>query len=102
MANPLWKAGMKPVNPLGRPKNSVTTPAGMLERFVKRHITPNKLKVLFDKLTANQQADFLIQTMPYIMAKKMPDSISSNEVDELYEKLERAINDKNNQNEKFG
>ena len=96
MSNPLWKVGMKPQNPLGRPKHSVTTPAGMLERFVKRHITPNKLKVLFDKLTPNGQADFLIQTMPYIMAKKMPDSISASDVDELYAKLEAAINDNDN------
>ncbi len=38
MGNPLWKAGMKAVNPEGRPKRSVRTPQAMLERFIKGNV----------------------------------------------------------------
>lgn len=78
----------------GRPKYSVRTPQGMIERFLKRNISPTKLQKLFNQLSASQQADFLIQVMPYIVAKKAPDSISASEVDRLYEKLEQTINEK--------
>ena len=78
----------------GRPKYSVRTPQGMIERFLKRNISPTNLQKLFDKLTVSQQAEFIIQVMPYIVAKKTPDSISASEVDKLYEKLEQTLNGK--------
>lgn len=79
----------------GRPKYSSNTPAKMIERFLKRNISPTRLQKMFNKLTNTQQVDMLILMLPYVVAKKQPDSISASEIDELYEKLENEIN-KNN------
>jgi hypothetical protein len=96
--NPLWKAGMTPVNPAGRPKHSIRTASGMLERFIIRNISPQALKKLFGKLSPNEQANFLLQCLPYIMSKKSTESLSAEDIDALYEKVTEAM--KNNTYEK--
>ncbi len=92
MANPLWKAGMSPVNPLGRPKSSVRTVKGMVERFIKRNITPNKLQRMFNVLSEKEKLNMLTELMPYVAAKQSSvDGLSSADVDQLYEQLMKAI-----------
>ncbi len=96
MANPLFKVGeTNPYPNAGAPRKSIRTAAGMLDCFIKRNISPQQLKKLFDKLTAKEQADFLLQSFPYIMAKKSNDVLNASDIDTLYEKVMQAINNSN-------
>lgn len=93
MANPLWKAGMKAQNPHGRPRHSVTTVKGMVERFVKRNITPNKLQKMFDGLNELQKLNMLTELLPYVASKQSAtDGLSSAEIDKLYAEIMEAVN----------
>lgn len=96
MANPKWILGGKSPNPEGsrlRKKHSSRTVKGMVERFVKKNITPNKLQRMYDKLTENQRLEMLLQLLPYTIAKVQPDSISKDEVEEIFERIEQKINE---------
>lgn len=93
MENTLFNADKEQPVKRGRPKYSVLEPKGMLLRFVKRNISPNKLQDLYSRLTPWQKADFLKEVLPYILSKKQPDSISADEIDLLYSRLEQAVND---------
>ncbi len=96
MSNPLWKAGMTAVNPAGRPKHSVTTVKGMVERFIKRNITPNKLQKMFNVLNEKEKLNMLTELLPYVSAKETSvNNMSSADVDRLYNELMTAINNKN-------
>ena len=94
MANPLWKVGMEAPNKHGRPKASARSIKGMIERFVRRYISPNRLSRIFDELCASQQADLLMQMLPFVIPKQSPDSISPEEVERLHQMLESAIKEK--------
>lgn len=97
MANPLWKAGMAPVNPAGRPKRSVTTVKGMVERFVIRNITPNKLQKMFNVLSEKDKLNMLTELLPYVAAKQSSvDGMSNADVDRLYNDLMAAIENQQN------
>lgn len=92
--NPLWKVGTSG-NPHGRPKlkNSVRSIKGMVERFVKRNITPNRLQKMYDALTENQKLEMLTMLLPYVMAKpaSTADTLTPEEIDALYAKLELKL-----------
>lgn len=90
MANPLWKAGVSG-NPAGRMKGSVRTVKGMVERFVKKNITPNRMQIMYDQLTSTQKLEMLMQLLPYVMPKAQADSLSQAEIDAIYQKLEKQI-----------
>ena len=79
MANPQWQPGGKSPNPKGRSKmkHSARTVKGMVERFIKRNITPNKLQALYDGLSANNKLNLLIELLPYCAAKQSALSIES-------------------------
>ena len=96
MANPLWHTGMKAVNPAGRPKHSVRTVKGMVERFVKRNITPNKLQKMFNELTEKDKFNMLTELLPYVAAKQGGvDGMSEADVNKLYDQLMTAIENRN-------
>jgi hypothetical protein len=96
MASPLWIPG-KSANPSGRPKHSVRTVKGMVERFVKRNITPNKLQKMFDALTDTQKLDMLTELLPYVAPKMgTTDGLSATDIDTLYDNLMKAIEGKTN------
>ena len=80
-------------NPSGRPKHSVRTVRGMVERFVKRNITPTRLTKIFNQLSAKDQAELLLQLLPYSLAKVSPEAISQEEIEQLYSKLEQRVKD---------
>lgn len=92
MANPAWEKGCKSANPAGRPKNSVRTVKGMVERFVKRNITPNRLQKMFDGLTDLQKLNMLTELLPYVAPKQTAEGISGEEIDKLYEKIQQLQN----------
>ncbi len=93
MANPLFKVGeTNPYPNAGAPRKSIRTAAGMLTAFITRSISSQQLKKLFDKLTAKEQADFLLQSFPYIMAKKSNDVLNASDIDAAYNKLMDALN----------
>ncbi len=97
MANPLFKVGeTNPYPNAGAPRKSIRTAAGMLDNFIRRNISPQQLKKLFDKLTSKEQADFLLQSFPYIMAKKSNDVLNASDINEAYDKLMEAINKQSN------
>ncbi|MBL7739365.1 MAG: hypothetical protein JNK14_09100 [Chitinophagaceae bacterium] len=96
MANPNWKKGSVSPNPEGRRKmkNSARTVKGMVERFIKRNITPNKLQALYDGLPAKDKLTFLIEILPYCAPKQSALAVegrfaelSDNDLDKLYNKV---------------
>ncbi len=97
MANPLFKVGeTNPYPNAGAPRKSVRTAAGMLDSFIKRNISPQALKKLFNHLTPTQQADFLLKSFPYIMAPKSNEALTAHDIDLAYSKLMEAINKQSN------
>ena len=86
----MWAVGMESANPKGRPGNrqSSRTVRGMVERFVKRNISPNRLAKIFNQLSPKEQADMLLQLLPFTIGRKAADSISEEEASKLYEMLE--------------
>lgn len=93
MGNPLWVPGGKSPNPEGGRRRSIRTPKSMIQAFIKRHISPRELKKLYDKLTEKEKMNALLELLPYVIAKQQPDSLSSAEIDELYEKLQKTVAD---------
>ncbi len=93
MANPGMVKGMIPLNSSGRPKNSVRSIKGMLERFVRRNASPRQLQKMYDKLTENQKLEMITQIFPYVIGKIQPDSISEADIELLYSKLEQTVKD---------
>ncbi len=95
MANPLWKAGMESANKAGRPKHSVKTVKGLVERFVLRNITPNKLQKMFNSLTEKDKLNMLTELLPYVAPKQAStDGLSASDIDTMYDKLMQAIENK--------
>ena len=97
MANPGLVKGMTPLNPGGRPKNSARSIKGMLERFVRRNASPRQLQKMYDKLTENQKLEMLTQILPYVAPRLAPNSLTTDEINQLYEKVEAAIKSKANE-----
>lgn len=95
-----WKKGDPSPNPAGRMKmrNSARTVKGMIERFVKRNITPNKLQTLYDGLTANNKLQFLLELLPYFTAKQSSlsihttfDQLNDADLNKLYDQVMGTI-----------
>lgn len=87
----LYVAG-KSGNPSGRPKHSVKTVRGMVERFIKRNMTPTKLQRMFATLSEKDRLEMLMQLLPYALAKQSPDSLTKEEIDRLYESIKNELN----------
>ena len=75
-------------------KSSARTVKGMVERFIKRNITPNKLQAMYDGLKTKEKLEFLIELLPYCAAKQSALSIDSRfaelsdtDIDKLYGKI---------------
>jgi hypothetical protein len=86
----MWAVG-KSGNPTGRPRHSVRTVKGMVERFIQKNITPNKMQKMYDSLTSSQQLEMLTTLLPYIIPKQSTESLSTDQIDELYEKITQAL-----------
>lgn len=102
--NPMWIAGGKSPNPEGsrvRNKHSARTTKGMVQRFINRNITPRKLQSLYDGLTSLQKVDLLSQLLPYVLPKQSPESVSEQEINEAYERLEKTLKDVQEQQRKI-
>ena len=99
MANPHWQKGMKSANPEGRRKQqSVRSVKGMLERFIKRNLSPQKLQRLYNDLSAKEKLAFLGETLPYILPKLAQGSmditfenLSDKDLDNLYSQTMSGI-----------
>ena len=90
--NPLFKIGAaNPYEGAGRPKHSVRTVKGMVERFIKRNITPNKLQKMFNALTEKDKLNMLLELLPYTAPKQTTTGLSGEDVDQLYNRLMEAI-----------
>src|SRR5690242_401445 len=72
-----WKKGDPSTNPAGRKKmkHSARTVKGMVERFIKRNITPNKLQAMYDGLEAKDKLTVLMELLPYCAAKQASVSV---------------------------
>ena len=92
MANPGLIKGMVPLNPNGRPKNSVRSIKGMLERFVRRNASPRQLQKMFDGLREQQKLEMITEILPYVLPKQQADSISHDEINKLYDLLKEKAN----------
>ena len=87
----MWIAGAKSPNPEGGKWHSARSVKGMLERFVKHNITSHKLQSMYDKLTENQKLEMLTQILPYVAPRLASNSLTTDEINELYSKVEEAI-----------
>src|SRR5688572_5280859 len=92
MANPLWVTG-KSGNPEGGKRHGARTIRGMVQRLMKREFSPTKMHKIIEGLTVSQKADLYVQLLPYCEAKMQADSLSTHEIDQLYDRLEQTVKD---------
>ncbi|HEY6975163.1 MAG TPA: hypothetical protein VH396_02670 [Chitinophagaceae bacterium] len=95
MANPNWIKGGGSPNPGGR-KLKQQTPSikSKVERFLKKQMSPQKLQVMYDALTAKDKLQMLLELLPYVAAKQTPqslDALSNGEIEALYAKVIQGI-----------
>lgn len=103
MAKNLWIAGQSGNNS-GRPvgsRYSVKTVKGRIERFLARNMSAKAMQTMYDKLSEREKAQFLVQLMPFIIPRQSMESLTTDQVDELYNRITQAMN-KNKSNVKVG
>jgi hypothetical protein len=101
MSNPLWVPG-KSGNPEGARRHSVRTPKGMILAFIKKNISPTKLGKLYESLNEKDKISVLLELLPYVVSKAAPDSLSSDEIESLFSKLETVLKATADGNSKSG
>jgi len=91
--NPNWKKGISG-NPHGRPKKKSAEPvARMIERFIRKNITPNRMQKLYDSLDAGGKLTVLTDLLPYCISKKPTQqaiaigNLSDQQLDDLYSQV---------------
>ncbi|MCO6497040.1 MAG: hypothetical protein J5I50_05195 [Chitinophagaceae bacterium] len=95
--NPNFYKGMQALPGAGRPKVSVRTPKGMLERFLMKALKPSELKNLYERLPDKEKASFIVQTLPYIMPRQSSvDGMSAQDVDKIYSEIMATLNNHGN------
>lgn len=70
---------------------SATSVRGLIARFVSRNIGAKKLQKLCDSLPPREQAELIVKLLPYILAPMSAETLSKDEIDQLYTKLETAV-----------
>ena len=93
MSGKLFVAGQSG-NTNGRPKGSrysVLTVKGRIERFLAKQLTATALKKMYEGLKEPEKAKFVIELLPYVMAKQNPEAINQEEIDRLHALLEQKI-----------
>lgn len=94
--NPNFYKGMQALPGAGRPKDSVRTPKGMLERFLLKALKPSELKKLYERLPDKDKASFITQCLPYIMPRQSSvDGMSASDVDKIYNEIMETLNNSN-------
>ena len=90
-------------NPTGRPKlrvvgagsermrHSSRTVKGALERFIKRNYTARKLQQLYDAMTEKQKLELYLASLPYLVIKPQPDSLTDEQVNAAFEKIQSQL-----------
>jgi hypothetical protein len=92
MSNPRWTIGMKAVNPNGRPKKSVLTPEGILERLMLRYFTPNRVTKMLRTQSNTYQLNFYIDGNKILAASKTKiDNLSEAEINRLHDQIMEAL-----------
>ena len=93
MSNPLWVAGVSG-NPEGRKKGSRRTIKTTIARFLLRNGSLKELQKNYELLKeGKERLEFILKLLPYHVAPVQADSLTANEVEELYKKLEQTIKD---------
>lgn len=91
--NPNFYKGMQALPGAGRPKVSVRTPKGMLERFLMATLKPSELKRLYERLSDKDKANFITQCLPYVMPRQSSvDGMSAQDVDKIYSEIMATLN----------
>ena len=87
-------------NPLGRPKSSVQTPAGKIERFYLGYFTPTYMRRLLksiEKTNPDRVLDHAERMAPFFMTRKVAEGITTEERAQWENMLKEAINAKKNE-----
>ena len=101
MANPQWIQGISG-NLEGRPKSkkSTNTIKAKVSRFILKNASPQKLQGLFDRVTARDKLNFIVELLPYVMPrqsqmsiKSQVNSLNQDQLDELYSKVVGEVED---------
>lgn len=96
----LFVAG-KSGNEAGRPvgtRYSVRTLKGRIERFLNKNMSAKTTQAMYDKLSEKDKAQFLIALLPFIMPRQSMDALSTDQIDELYDKIMGAMNQRTKTN----
>ena len=92
MGNPLWVAGVSG-NSAGRKPGSKRTIKTTIARFLLRNGSLKELQKNYDLLKeGKERLEFILKLMPYHVAPVQADTISTDEVDRLYDLLKQAAN----------
>lgn len=101
VGNPLWISGQSG-NPSGRKKGAKRSIKTTIARFLLRNGSLKELQANYDLLKpGRERLDFILKLMPYHVAPIQSDSLSTQEIEELYNRLESKLrNDVNVQGKK--
>jgi hypothetical protein len=100
MSKNLWIAGQSG-NPNGKlpgTRYSAKTVKGRIERFLSRNMSAKALQSMFNKLSERDQGQLLVALLPFVMPRQSMDAISGDQIDELYDKITRALDQKSKAN----
>lgn len=93
MGNPLWIPG-KSGNPAGRKKGTVRNLRTTIARFLLRNGSLKELQTNYNLLKqGRERLEFVLKLMPYHIAPIQADSISREEIDELFDRLQKKVDE---------
>lgn len=91
MANPNFYKGMKALPGAGRPRNSSLTIKGKVENWLRGVISQREFKKLYNGMKEQEKLNMILQLMRYCVAPVQADSLSPEEIEQLYSRLEKQI-----------
>ena len=99
--NGTWVKGMTSPNPEGRRKmkHSARTVKGMVERFIHKNVTPNKLQKMFDALPERDRLQMLLELLPYCASKQPAmnfERLTDQDLDRLYNQVMSGLSQPSN------
>ncbi len=96
MSKKLWVVGQSG-NESGRPQGtrySVLTTRGRIERFLCKNLTARATQALYNSLSPKDQYSFIVELLPYVMPKEQATSLTSADVDKLYNEISKVTETK--------
>jgi len=91
MGNPLWVSGVSG-NPAGKKKGARRNVRTTIARFLLKNSSLKELQTNYNLLKpGREKLEFVLKLMPYHISPVQADSLSADEIEMLYKKLEEKL-----------